>query len=179
MSSKTALSLIIISLALVYALAWPAFGEVSALLSEKGAYEEMLAKAQEIEDRKNALLSEFNQISASDVKKVETLIPSSLNFVKLVADIDAAASRQGISINRISSIDNSASVTSVAEAESSKGYKSATIDFEFSASFDQFNDFLNELERSLRIFDIKAVKVTVGEGGVDKYEISLDTYWAG
>ncbi len=179
MSPTSAISYIIVAFSVVYAFTLPAFRDLSLLLDEKAAFAGMVAKASEIEERKNTLLAEFNKISASDIKKIETLIPTSLNFVKLVADIDSVASRHGISIRQISSADNSASAGSIEEAENNNGYKSATIGFEFMASYEDFNNFMNDLERSLRILDIKSVKVSSGDKGIYKYEVSLDTYWSG
>ncbi len=178
MSPTSAISYIIVAFSVVYAFTLPAFRDLSLLLDEKAAFADMVAKASEVEERKNTLLAEFNSISAADIKKIETLIPTSLNFVKLAADIDSVASRHGISIRQISSVDNSASAGSIEEAENNNGYKSATIAFEFSASYEDFNSFMNDLERSLRILDIKSVKVSSGDKGIYKYEVSLDTYWS-
>ncbi len=164
---------------MAYAFAMPAVKDLSVLMDEKSAYAEMVSRATEIETRKNTLLADFNRVSGADTTKIETLIPSSLNFVKLVADIDAVASRHGISLKQISSTDNSAAAGSVEEAEQMQSsYKSATISFEFSATYDKFNDFMNDLERSLRIMDIKTVKVSSGDKGIYKYDVSLDTYWS-
>src|SRR3989344_6339880 len=98
MSSTAILSYVIFSLSVIYAFSMPLANETFALLDQQAQYEEMVDKMRNLENKKNALLAEFNKISADNIKKIETLIPSSLNFVKLVADIDAVATRHGISI---------------------------------------------------------------------------------
>src|SRR3989344_2296551 len=118
MGGTTILAYIVISLSVVYAFTLPFFNNLNALLDEKSRYEEVLEKARNIEEKKNALLAEFNKVSALEIQKVETFIPSSFNFVKLAADIDAVAARYGISVQSIASIDGSNTDTSIAEAES-------------------------------------------------------------
>lgn len=178
MSSTAILSYVIFSLSVIYAFSMPLANETFALLDQQAQYEEMVDKMRNLENKKNALLAEFNKISADNIKKIETLIPSSLNFVKLVADIDAVATRHGISIKNISSTNNASSVGSVAEAGATQGYGSASINFDFEGTYAKFNEFINDLERSLRILDIKSVSLSSSESGIYTYTLGFDTYWS-
>ncbi len=178
MSSTAILSYLVLSISVVYAFIMPFIGNSSRLLGEKARYQEALDQVSNIEAKKNALETEFKQISAAQINKVETLIPSSLNFVKLIADIDAAASKYGISIDKVSSTNNSSAAGSISETQNIEDYNSATISFEFASTYTQFNDFLNDLEKSLRILDIKSIQITTGENTVYTYKLSLSTYWS-
>ncbi len=180
MSGTAILSYIIISISVIYAFTMPFIEKMSALSAQEVVYQDKIEKVHQIESRKNALLIEYNKINAQDVKKVETLIPSSLNFVKLAADIDAVASRYGISINNVAVVNNQAPVDSVAASETvdTRTHNSAAFSFEFTSSYSKFNDFLNDLEKSLRILDIKSIDITTGEEGVYVYKVTFDTYWA-
>lgn len=180
MNSTTTLSYIVITGAIIYAFTMPVMGDLGRLMDQKAVYQEAIAAATEIEEKKNTLLADFNRISAADIDRVETLIPNSLNFVKLVADIDTVASRHGISVNSVSYNDNSLDVASLAEAEAQviDNYKSATISFEFISSYERFNDFLNDLERSLRILDVKSVQISTGVNATYNYQVAFDTYWS-
>jgi len=178
MGGTTILAYIVISLSVVYAFTLPFFNNLNALLDEKSRYEEVLEKARNIEEKKNALLAEFNKVSALEIQKVETFIPSSFNFVKLAADIDAVAARYGISVQSIASIDGSNTDTSIAEAESTPTYGSAIITLSFSASYPNFQKFLEDLEKSLQILDIKSLTISPGDNNVYKYSMELETYWS-
>ncbi|MEK7642237.1 MAG: hypothetical protein AAB392_00360 [Patescibacteria group bacterium] len=178
MSNTSILSYVIITGSVIYAFTIPTFSDISILLNEKDSYEEMIDKSKNIEERKNTLLAEFNNVSAKDVQKIETLIPSSLNFVKLVSDIDVVASKYGIAIDGVVSTDHSNNAESIAEASEAKKLNSATISFRFEANYDKFNSFLDDLERSLRILDIKSIYITSGDKNKYTYQISFDTYWA-
>ena len=74
-------------------------------MEEKQKYENTLEVVNNIENKKNELLTEFNKISTQDRKNIETILPSSLNFVKLVAQIDKVAMGYGIIVDKFSSKD--------------------------------------------------------------------------
>lgn len=178
MSSISILSYFILTLAIGYAFILPAFEDISTLLDEKQKYDESLTTVSNIENKKDELLLEFDKISVADKKNMETILPNSFDFVKLISYIDAVAARYDISIKNISSKELDSSVgTSVADAQPSKPYSSGIIGFSFEASYDTFNKFMKELEESLRVLDIRSVKIQTGEKGAYLYNVEFETYW--
>lgn len=178
MSGTTILSYIILSACIVYAFANPAYQEIRLLREEKGKYEDSLALVADIENKKNVLLEQYNSISEEDKKKISTVLPDSLDFVKLVADIANVASENGVIIDNISLKEMDSSVgESISDAGSPKPYRSAIIGFSFGGSFSQFNTFIGSLEKSLRILDIRSVKLQTNDGGRDSYQVEFETYW--
>lgn len=161
-----------------YAFIYPSFGDISNLLDQKQENEKVLETVNNIETKKNELLTQFDSISATDKKNIETILPSSFDFVKLISDIDSVASSYGISIKNISSKEMDPSVgTSIEDAAPAKPYQSSIIAFSFVASYDKFNAFLSGLEKSLRILDVRSVKLETQEKGVYLYNVELETYW--
>jgi Tfp pilus assembly protein PilO len=178
MSGTSIIAYFVLTLSVLYAFVYPAYGDISALMSEKQKYDDSLATVATIEDKKRELLAKFNNISDADKKDIETLLPSSLSFVKLVSQIDTVASKYGISIDRITKRELSSSVgDSIAEAQPERPYNSAIIGFSFTASYDKFKLFMSELEKSLRILDVKSVKVNVSDKGEYDYSVEFETYW--
>lgn len=179
MGGTSILSYLILTLAVGYAFMYPKINEISLLKEEESRYENSLATVQNIEDKKNELLTKFNKVSAIDRKNIETFLPDSLNFVNLIYQIDAVASKYGIKIDKVSSKDLGSSVgSSIAESEAPKPYKSSTIGFSFEASYPKFQSFIADLEKSLRILDIRSLKISadVKENGLYKYDIEFETY---
>lgn len=178
MSSISIIAYIVLTLSIGYAFVYPSFGDVSKLLDQKQKYLNSLEMVNNIENKKNELLTKFNEISTVDKKNIETVLPNSLNFVRLISQIDAVAANHGISIREVSSkeIDSSAG-TSIEGIQSQKAYNSSIIGFSFIASYDKFNAFLNDLEKSLRILDIRSAKLETQEGGVYSYNVEFETYW--
>jgi hypothetical protein len=153
-------------------------GDIDKLLEQKQKYVDSLETVNNIEIKKDELLTKFNAISDADKKSVETVLPKSLDFVKLISQIDTVAANYGISINKISSKEIGASVgTSIANAGPQKSYNSSIIGFAFVASYDKFNAFMGDLEKSLRILDVRSVKLSSKDDGVYSYDVEFETYW--
>ncbi len=151
-------------------------------MDKKQQYEQSLETVSNIENTKNELLTKFNNISAEDKKDIETVLPNSMNFVRLVSQIDAVAAKYGISINKTSSkAINDPSGNSADGTQSAKLYNSATIGFSFDASYDKFNVFMDDLEKSMRVLDIRSVKLNSqkdkDQDNVYSYDIEFETYW--
>ena len=178
MSSTSILAYVIFTLSIGYAFIYSSIGGLSALIDEKQKYNNSLEMVGNIENKKNELLTKFNNISAADKKDIETILPSSLDFVRLVSQIDAVAANYGISIDKVYSRETSSSVgESIEGAKPQRPYKSSIIGFSFTAPYNKFNAFMNNLEKSLRILDIRSVKLTTQESGIYSYNIEFETYW--
>jgi Tfp pilus assembly protein PilO len=178
MSGISKLAYIILALAIGYAFIYPSVGNLSALMDEKGKYESSLETVGNIESKKKELLTKLNSIPADERKDIENVLPNSLGFVRLISQIDAVAASNGISIDKITSKETNPSAgASIEEAQPQNPYQSAIISFSFDASYDKFNVFMNSLEKSLRILDIKSVKLETKENGIYSYNVEFETYW--
>jgi Tfp pilus assembly protein PilO len=178
MSGTSIISYIIITLSLGYAFIYPTVGDLSQLSEQKQKYLDLLEKVENIEDQKNKLLAKFNEISAEDRKSIETILPSSFDFVRLVSQIDAVAKKYGIAVEKVASRELSSSVgNSIETAAPAKIYNSAVISFSFASNYENFRNFLNDLEKSLRILDSRSVKLTTQEKGALAFELEFETYW--
>lgn len=178
MSGISLLTYLILALSIGYAFVYPSVGEISTLRSEKQKYENSLQMVSNIENKKNELLTQFNNISEEDKQEVNTILPTSLDFIRLASQIDTVAARNGISIDDISSkTASSPEGNSIEGIQSAKPYESAVIGFSFKTTYDKFNVFLDDLEKSLRILDVRSVKLDTGENGIYSYNVQFETYW--
>lgn len=178
MSNTAIVAYVVIALGIGYAFILPNYNDLTLLMEEQQKYEHSLEMVNNIENRKNELLAKFNNISAQDRKDIETVLPSSFNYIRLISQIDAVAARYGISIDRVTSREvDSSNGDSIAGAMPPKPYKSAIIGFAFDATYDKFGGFLSELEDSMRILDIQSINLSAGETGVYTYDVEFQTYW--
>jgi Tfp pilus assembly protein PilO len=178
MNNISIIAYLLLTLGIGYAFIYPSFGEINTLLDQKQKYLSSLETVNNIENKKDELLTKFNEIPAADRKEIEAVLPSSLNFVALVSQIDAIAASHGISIDKITSeaVDSSVG-NSVEKAAPQKPYRSSIIGFTFVSSYESSNVFLNDLEKSLRILDIRSVKIEPKEDGSYSYSVRYETYW--
>ncbi|MEK7669435.1 MAG: type 4a pilus biogenesis protein PilO [Patescibacteria group bacterium] len=178
MSNTTILFYVILTLSIGYAFIYPTAGDLSALMDERQKQENYLEMISKIEVKKNELLTEYNNISVDDKKYIGTILPDSFDFVRLISQIDAVGSKYGLSIDKTSFKEiNASSGDSISEAGPPKTYQSATISFSFDASYSQFNSFMDDLGKSLRILDIKSMKLSAKETGVYSYDVEFEVYW--
>lgn len=178
MSGISIVTYLVLTLSIGYAFIYSSFGDLGVLMSQKQKYEDSLSVVRNIENKKTELYTQFNAISPEAKKSIETVLPSSLDFVRLISQIDASASKYGISIDKITSREVGASVgNSIENAEPEKVYRSSVIGFSFTSNYEKFNQFLDDLEKSLRILDVRLVKINVQENGVYAYEVEFETYW--
>ena len=178
MSSISIIAYLVLTLAIGYAFVYPSVGDISSLNQEKQKQQDSLDMVTTIESKKGELLTKFNNISPADKAEMATILPNSLDFVRLISQIDAVAANYGLSVDKISLKEVSSSVgNSIQTAEPNKPYQSAIIGFSFVASYDKFNLFLNDLEKSLRILNIKSLKIEPKEDGVYSYAVEFETYW--
>jgi Tfp pilus assembly protein PilO len=178
MSSISILAYLILTISIGYAFIYSSMGDLSSLMGQKQKYDDSIIMVNNIENKKEELLAKFNNISATDRKNIETVLPSSLDFVKLVSQIDAVAANYGISVDKVTSKEVNSSVgNSVATAQPQNGYQSSVIGFSFKSSYDKFNAFMNDLGKSMRILDIRSVRLTNDKSGVYSYDVEFETYW--
>ena len=179
MSSTSKFAFIILALAISYAFVYsPMVGEISVLSEKKKGHEDNLKVISQIEEKKKELVANFDAIPEADKKDIDTIVPTSKNFMRLVSQIDAVASNYGISISGISSSESSDTTSgSIDEAQNSKPYRSVLISFTFSSSYENFKEFMNDLEKSLRILDVKSIELTAEDKGLNSYSVSFETYW--
>jgi Tfp pilus assembly protein PilO len=178
MNSTAKLAYIILAIVIGYFFVYSPLGELTSLAGKKQEYETSLAMVKNIENVKNELSTKFNGISANDKKNIDIVLPNSLDFVRLISQIDAVAAGYGISIGGISSKGISSPVgASVGDAGVEKPYNSATINFTFTASYEKFNAFMDELGRSMRILDIRSMRLASGKDGIYSYSVEFETYW--
>jgi len=105
-------------------------------------------------------------------------LPNSLDFTKLISQIDAVAANYGISIDKVSSSKVNTGNNQNGENNSDQLYESSIISFSFKSSYEKFKSFMSDLERSLRIMDIESIRLEVDDkSNIDSYIVEFETYW--
>jgi uncharacterized protein YoxC len=99
------LSYLILSIAVIYSFVLPSYGEISFLMEENKKYDNSIESIRQIENRTTELLTQVKNIDPEVKNKVETVLPNSLDFVRLVSQIDNVASNYALRINDISVVE--------------------------------------------------------------------------
>ncbi len=151
-------------------------------MEENKKYEESIEAVKQIENKTTELLTQVKNIEPEVKNKIETILPNSLDFVRLISQIDNVASNYGVRINDISVVEKNANPDLGAGTNSPGGfevlnYNSAVISFTFVSDYNNFINFTDELERSLRILDIKNLQIRPTALNSYEFRVSYETYW--
>lgn len=176
MKNIISIILILAAVALFMLFTSPRFARVTELSNQVAEFDSALDRSKELVSLRDALLTRYNSIPTEDVERISTMIPDSIDTVRLIIDIDALATRYGMSLNNISigSPDDAAAGI----GPSGDIYGKLELSFSVASTYDRFRAFLGDLERSLRIIDVSSIVFgTPTEAGITPYTVTFTTYW--
>lgn len=171
-----------------FKLTQPMLAEIDMLKVEKAKLNQALDNAKELRQVQDSLLATFRNIDPNDLEKLNKFLPDSIDNVRLIIDVDNIANRSGMSIKgiKIKTAEGKAENTVIDAADSGVGGTQAmTLGFSVTGPYTNFQSFLSDLARSLRLADVEATGFSSGQGQnaegkpVDlyTYNVEIKTYW--
>ena len=178
MKHNTAIVLLLLSLGLFYTFTNSQYREAKELSALANEYQSVLKNISQIVELRDSLLATYATIPVVEIDRMNKVLPDNIDTVRLALDLDSMAARYGISIKNIQTIlgtNRNANLIVLPEYESD--YETATITFGFVSSYDNFMRFLADIEKNLRIMDIKSITFQTSDSGFYDYQVSAETYW--
>ena len=173
--------LIIISIAAFFLWINPHYANVSDLRTQLSQSQDALAKVQELESVRASLVDKENTFNQADLAKLQKLLPDNVDNIRLFLDIQGVASHYGTSIQDISVGDSGQKSSSGAQAIGPSGqqYGQMALSFSVATTYENLGLFLKDLEKSLRIVEIKSLSFAVDDKSPDHYKVSLgiNAFW--
>lgn len=177
MSNITPIILILASIGLFFGYINPTYTGVTGAINtadksiqelrvEENGYKEALNKTREIELVRNGLLARFNDLKESDKEKITKLLPDHIDSVRLIIDINNIAAEYGMSLSNIiltaSGVLPTPKTGMSASAATFVGpderqYDSIKLGFTITGTYENFIQFLKEIEESLRLVDVTSL----------------------
>lgn len=167
----------------------PAYDGMHTYRAQIAQYNSALDKAAELQQLKQTLLSRYNAINPNLLDRLQKMLPDHVDNISLILDLDNLASTYGLALENVyvSAPTNSASAATPVGAigTANQKYDSLTIKFSTTGSYENFLQFLTDLESSLRIVDLVSLSLSANslassQGASDSiytYNITLRTYW--
>lgn len=198
MKSIFPIFLVAISLAVFFIFVRPLYGDVAILRADIGAYTTALDNSKSLQETRDALLETYQNIPAVDKERLLQFLPSSVNNIGLILELEKLAKDHNLTIGDIRF--ETQSVTEAEKKTSSVTIKAndpsanrtfGVFPFEFSVSgtYDNFTLFLKDVEKNLRLVDVKSISFTVPQRPTTKnpetedtshiynYSLKIETYW--
>ena len=146
------------------------------LKSELAKYDDLLNSSAKIVSQRDVLVAKKNNITEIDKSKLEKLLPSNIDNIRLIIEISKIAEGRNLVVKNISVGD----VVKTADntiGQSSSLYGTLPLKFTVNSSYNNFLNLLNDLENNLRLLDITDISFTATETGFYDFNVSLNTYW--
>jgi Tfp pilus assembly protein PilO len=180
---RTVISIVLIAaaiLAIVF-FAVPRYNNTKDLRGEVTELEGALQKAADLRRERARLIETYNTFTNSDIEKLVTLLPANVDNVRLAIDIEQLAATSGLILKEA----NVEEARSVVADTNATGQVLGTLDMNISllGGYGSFVNFVADLEKSLRMIDIKQVGFSSQQSGADgdndyyQFTMKFATYW--
>jgi Tfp pilus assembly protein PilO len=148
------------------------------LIAERAELNKALSNADRIKNKIVELQKIESSISQADLEKLNKFIPSHIDSVNLLIDINNIASKQGMIIKNVkvrsaSDLANTDTTKTTGQSKILPTYMS----FSVSGNYQALTSFLSDLSNSLRVIDPVSLSFAVDEKGLNQYNFEIKTYW--
>lgn len=185
------LLVIIVCIATFFLVIKPRYDNLKDTRDQVSSYNSSLSTAEQLRVSRDELVAKYNNIPKADLDSLKTLLPDSVDNIRLIIQLDSIATKNNMSTLRnveySSESDTAVNSDNTSTIGSNLPYGEFTASFQTSGTYQNFLAFLSDLEQNLRIVDITSVDFGGSEGssGGDgqpmgnnlTYKINLKTYW--
>lgn len=168
----------------------PTYNTMQTTQAQNSEYDQALSKAAELQQLKQSLLSRYNSFNPSDINRLQSMLPDQVNNIQLILDLDNMAGHDGMALQNVVINDpgaNQANATAISSISTgSAKYDSLTMQFTTQGTYDQFKQFLDDLQSSLRIVDLVSLTIAPTSASTQAspaaqpaytYNMTIKTYW--
>ena len=178
MKNNTAIILLLLSVGLFYTFTNAQYREVKELRTLANKYRDVLQDVSAIVELRDRLLITYKALPKAEIDRMNKVLPDNVDTVRLALDLDSLASRYGISIKNIqATTDASENANLIVLPEEAGVYDKATVSFGFISNYENFMRLLADLEKNLRIMDVRSILFESSESGLYDFQVSTETYW--
>src|SRR3990167_11151213 len=153
----------------------PLYTDIKEKRLEMTSYNEALNNSKALENERDKLTAKYNSINPENLFKLEKLVPDNIDNIRLILEIEQIAAPYGMVLKDVeySTIEETlkASSTAVSGAggatkviAQNKDYGAWDLQFSTSGTYNNFLNFLKDLEKNLRVVDISSIDFTAGTG---------------
>jgi hypothetical protein len=197
---------IIVSVTLFFTFIKPTFNQLKVVDGQIADYKGALDKAQQLQERIDELDKEKNSINESDLSRLQTFLPDSLDEVSIVLILDDVATRHNLVLDAIKvksssgkdastqapgtlkdqlfADDPKAATKEIVGADGSTvlrpqdNVEAVALSFGVTGSYTDFRSFLADLEKSLALMDITSIglKAPAADSDLGSYGLGVTMY---
>jgi hypothetical protein len=158
----------------------PAYQGVKGLQAQAASYDEALKSAQKLRETRDSLLAKQNSFPQEDLTRLQRILPDNVDNIRFIIDINNIAARHSLALGNVN-LGEGGAIEAGQAADAATGDPVGSVNVGFSvttANYDNFLAFLQDLEHSLRLVDVKTLSFTAAEANAPvTYTLLVSTYW--
>jgi Tfp pilus assembly protein PilO len=182
------LLLIAVSITIFVVVIKPQYNELQSTREAVAIANANLETASKLAESRDALIATYNSISKTDLDNLRTLLPDSVDNIRLIIQINSLATKNGLSLLRNVDYQTTQEATAASTLQSpdttNKPYGEFAVSFQTAGQYKNFLAFLSDLEQNLRLVDVTRIEFAPSDQGVTQsaatsltYKVTLKTYW--
>ena len=160
----------------------PTYDKVKDLQTEFASFDEARQKTAEIREFRKQINQKYQTITQANFQRLEKVLPSHIDNIQLILDINRIADNNGMTIRDIRINKRQGAEGAGRESiqtESEGTYDTVEFSFSVVSTYSNFKTFLDSLASSLRVIDVTTVSISriQGESEFYRYDVGIKTYW--
>ncbi len=185
--NTTALILIILAIGIYFTFTSGQLVQAKAIKVVNDEYASALKGAVELIRIRDEVLAQYKALSEEDQIRLDKMIPSTVDNIRLIIDLNEVAFKHGFSLKNIKANAPSSKNTQVANTRGATTNRpggisiptldTVTVSFSVTAPYLEFISFLQDIEANLRIMDPTKISVSAKDVGDYEFNVELKTYW--
>jgi hypothetical protein len=188
--NTTALLLVVLAIGIYFSFTRGQLTRNKAIKAVNDEYSSAIRNAQELIRIRDEVLNQYKAISAEDQVRLDKMIPSTVDNIRLIIDLKNIALRHGFSLKNIKATASPTTPGAGPGAIAGVGggpskvaglgnpsLDTVSVSFTASAPYLQYLSFLQDVEASLRIMDVTRLGVKAEDSGIYEFTTELKTYW--
>lgn len=160
-------------------------GSIATTKATIASDDQALTAATEYANQQNELATARSAIDPTNLTRLATFLPDSVDNVGLILDLNALAARSGLSLSNIDVTTNAAASTGSTNPNSAGALGAVaaspvgSVDLSLSAvgTYTALQTFLGGVEKSERLLDVRDLVVKGSDTGVYIYQMKVRIYW--
>lgn len=175
---------ILVAGASVYLWSLPMWDDISVLKESAKSYEDTLDKFQSIQELRDKLLKDYNMVEDSNRERLMKMLPKSLNDGTLLLIVGDLLVKNRLSLKTISFTEKGGQSNSqLLIGAKTVLYETKSLALEFNGTYEDFKNFLVDMENDLLIFDIKEISFNSASSDSKSkihtysFKVAIQTYW--
>ncbi|MDB5238926.1 MAG: hypothetical protein JWO00_261 [Candidatus Parcubacteria bacterium] len=192
----TAFILLVIAIGVYFTVTSGMIVDAKSVKAVNDQYSAALSSADRLIATRDEVLKQYNAISEADRDRLDKMIPSTVDNIRLIIDMNNVAIRHGFTLPDVKAVaasgpNKDAGSVAVRPPVSADGaptrltassfaapiLDTVSVSFTATATYEQFLAFLQDLEANLRVMDVTHLTVGATDLGTYTFQVQLQTYW--